>query len=169
MQKVEKKSKKLLTISEILKLDPSEQVQTIIKQGRVKNIENQMLLRVKKKQFLMARERVFERITKNVLNNSDYLRAHHKLTIEEFNNKIMAHTTGITFTKYDANLLRRNFSSLSEAIEFSFLVGYVYNIDQELFMYENLEYHMLKNTVSPFKYYLCSYDDIKILNKMTLL
>jgi hypothetical protein len=165
--KIVKKSQKMLSINEIFELKPSEFVPTILKQGRATNVQQQMLLRAKRKLFLLARDKFYESITRNVLNNTDYLKNKHNMTFEEFDRYVSKNTVINNISKYDANTIRKGFTRLSDAYEFAFVVGYAFNVDTDILLHQNLEYLDMKGFVSDFKQYAANVEDMKKLNKMT--
>lgn len=151
----------MMGLKDILKLDPKLIIPTIIRQSRASITHNKMMHIAKRELFLMARNKFLSRIGNTLLRNVDYLKSKYDMSNDRFFEFVVSKTTNTHSIAINPKILNNGFNSFDEAMEYSFCVGYAFNIDHETLMYENLEFLDSRGLFDPFKYYVCDPADLK--------
>jgi len=162
MRKVINNRKKFLEWKELIELDPKEIIPTIKSQGRATLTEKTLLTKANRWLYLQARQRYLDRIIKNFLNNIDYLKDHHDLTIELMDEIVRKYSNQEKSVRYNNYSLTNGLKSQSDIFDYVFAFGYAFNISMDVLMFQNLEYLDSIACVDPFEYYMGNSSDLDI-------
>lgn len=154
--------KKFLTWEQLIELPTKELIPTIKSQGRAALTEKALVVRANRWLYLQARQRYLDRVTKNFLNNLDYLKNHHNLTVELMDEVIIKYSNQEKSIRFNNYSLMSGLKTYSDIFDYVFAFGYAFNVSMDVLMNQNLEYLDSISCVDPFEYHLGNASDLDI-------